>query len=63
MYTEVYNWVQKYDTDLDNRQVSDENKLGHMANMCLLLKVIVRFIRAPSVVTAVVVKAYIENHI
>ena len=56
MATEVYNWVQKYDADLDNRQVSDENKLGHMANMCLLLKVIVRFFRAPSVVTAVFIK-------
>ena len=56
MATEVYNWVQKYDADLDNRQVSDENKLGHMANMCLLLKVIVRFLRAPSVITGVVIK-------
>ena len=26
MATEVYNWVQKYDADLDNRQVS---KLVH----------------------------------
>jgi len=31
MATEVYNWVQKYDANLDNRQVSDEKKkLGHM---------------------------------
>ena len=26
MATEVYNWVQKYDADLDNRQVSKKKK-------------------------------------